>query len=172
MALRNATNAFFSICRMRSAEISYFPASAFNVSFGSVNQRRVTMSRLRSSRSASAAKSCSLFVSAISTDSSCCDGSKRKSEKYATGATCSSSSAGFASKARSRALRRSSICNTSFGSTFRSLATAATSSLFSQPRRFFERRKLKNNFRCDLVVATLTIRQLRIMNSCISARTQ
>ncbi|MNC93781.1 hypothetical protein D3C83_104890 [compost metagenome] len=43
---------------------------------------------------------------------------------------------------------------------------------FIQPKRVFDLRRLKNSLRCALVVATLTMRQLRRMNSCISARIQ
>ena len=49
---------------------------------------------------------------------------------------------------------------------------ARVSAWFSQPSFFLLPRRLKNNLRCALVVATFTMRQLRRMNSCISALIQ
>src|SRR3546814_9986259 len=44
--------------------------------------------------------------------------------------------------------------------------------MFSQPSDFFFERRLKKSLRCDLVVATLTMRQFLRMNSWISALIQ
>ena len=56
--------------------------------------------------------------------------------------------------------------------TSRSLATASVSAFDNQPRFFFAFLKLKNSFRCALVVATLTNRQFFSTYSWISARIQ
>ena len=48
----------------------------------------------------------------------------------------------------------------------------STSARDIHPNRFLELRRLKNSLRCALVVATLTMRQLRRMNSWISALIQ
>ena len=61
---------------------------------------------------------------------------------------------------------------TSASGTPNSSATALVSAGLSHAKRFLALRRLKNSLRWALVVATLTMRQLRRMYSCISALIQ
>ncbi|MPN54892.1 hypothetical protein SDC9_202570 [bioreactor metagenome] len=94
--------------------------------------------------------------------------------RYSTGAIgwLSDSSSEDISNVMSCAAIRDSISRTSLLETPSSRATISTSSWLNQPRRCLVLRRLKNSLRCALVVATLTIRQLRRTYSWISALIQ
>src|SRR6187402_2700438 len=174
MATRIFFMAFASIWRMRSAETPYSSARSCSVALlSSASQRRWMMSRERASRLPSADDSAPIWFLLASSSARLSYGSAPSSTRNAAGAGLSSSSASAgASKPTSRPDRRDSISRTVASGTPRSWATTRTSSAFIQPRRFLLLRRLKNSLRWALVVATFTMRQLRRMNSCISARIQ
>src|SRR6266700_3192446 len=160
-------------CRTRSAEMPYSSASSCSVALSSVIQRRLKILRLRSSSFSIASIRRSLESSSHSSRSTSIAGSAFAAGRYMAGEYASSSSlSGVGSKDISRADNRCSISRTSLTSTPRSRATARVSSSDSHARFFFILRRLKNSLRCDLVVATLTRRQLRSTYSWISARIQ
>ncbi len=123
------------------------------------------MSRLRLSSLESALFKPTLRLRAVSSRSSIWTGSASLSVRYALGVIVSPSSPAGGSMAMSCPDSRVSISNTSSGLTPSALAMPFASVRVSGPSFGFMLRRLKNSFRCALVVAILTSRQLRRMCS-------
>ena len=155
---------------MRSAETLYSLASVCRVALlSSFSQRAWTMARLRGSSACRPFASLRCIRFSCSACSVCSAGSMLSSASHCEGLKWSlSSSSSFSSKAMSCPWMRLSISKTSLVLTLSSSAMTLASASFSQLRLFFMLRRLKKSLRCALVVAILTMRQLRMMYSWIS----